>query len=556
MAPTADPTARRPARWGRRILVSLVVAAAGLVVVALTIALWGSRGHLPAVIDGQFDPGPALTDLDVSARPPALAPVSIEISVDTSTVLRRVDERYLSFAIDTSAVVGGKWWDPEASGPETGSGTVNAPVFDFDRERLDTLTRALAPAFLRIGGSEADKVYYDMSPGSATSSAPEGFESVLTRRQWDSVNAFARRNQLALVMTLNAGPGSRDPNGQWDPDQASALLTYSRQQGYEVYAWELGNELNLFWFIHGLDAQVDPETYVDDLRRLRRVVEETYPHALVSGQAAAFWPVLGEPLGALFGFQADYARLGGTATDIFAWHYYPQQSRRGPVASRRAAPGRLLDPHNLDEAAHWADHNAQLRDAYSPGRPLWLAETGNAQFGGEPGLSDRYLASLWWLDQLGLLAVHHHDVVVRQTLAGSNYQLLTADTLEPLPDYWASLLWKKLMGRRVLAVQATGSDRVRAYAHWTPNTDAVTLLVINLNHRRSVQFDAPGVPGDGHVYAVTAENLFGTEVRLNGAAVTMVSDTELPELKGVAKPAQVLVHPLSYSFVTYRPVTP
>ena len=143
-----------------RALLTLVILIA---IAAVVIALWGSHGHLLAVVEGQLDRGPTLTDTDVSAHPPLDAPpVAIQVSVDTSTSLRTVDPRYLSFAIDTSAVVGGKWWDPKAEDTEMGSGTVHAPVFDFDRPRLDTLTRALAPAFLRIGGSEADKVHYDM----------------------------------------------------------------------------------------------------------------------------------------------------------------------------------------------------------------------------------------------------------------------------------------------------------------------------------------------------------------------------------------------------------
>ncbi len=530
-------------RLGAVFLIVFVIA-----ILLLLVALSGSHGHLPAIIDGQFDPGPALTDLDVSANPPPGPQVRVRVTVDSSTVVRRVDPSYLSFAIDTSAVVGGKWWDPKAESTELGSGTVNAPVFDFDRPRLDALTRALAPAYLRIGGSEADKVYYDLS-GSGQEQVPEGYESVLTRPQWDSVNAFARRNGLSLVMTLNAGPSSRGPDKRWVPDNAEALLRYSRSSGFEVAMWELGNELNLFWFVFGLGDQVSADVYAEDLRRLRAVVADSYPNARVNGQSAAFWPVLGEPLGVRFGFQAAYVRRSGQDTDTLGWHYYPQQSRRGPFASRRASPGRLLDPNNLDEVAHWAQHNARLRDAHSPGRPLWLGETGHAQFGGEPGLSDRYLASLWWLDQLGLLAVHEHDVVVRQTLCGSNYQMITDDTLMPLPDYWASILWKRLMGRGVLATKVSGSDKVRAYAHLTPDQAGVTALIINLDHQRVARIEGLDLEG-ARLYAVTSTDLFGTLIRLNGEPVSMVDDTTLPVLAPVPAPSPLLVHPLSYTFVT------
>ena len=532
-----------------RALLTLVIVAA---VAAVIVTLWDSHGHLLAIVEGQLDRGPALTDTDVSAHPPPDAPpVAVQVSVDTSTTLRTIERRYLSFAIDTSAVVGGKWWDPKADGTEMGSGTVHAPIFDFDRPRLDVLTRALAPAFLRIGGSEADKVYYDMkATGERPPAPPPGFESVLTGRMWDSVNAFARRTGLDLVMTLNAGPASRQATGQWRADNAQALIAYSHDRGYQIAYWELGNELNLYWFVHGLVQRVAVEQYAEDLARLRQIISPYYPAAKVSGQSAAFWPVLGEPLGLLFGFQSKYARLVGGNTDMFGWHYYPQQSRRGPVASRRANPGRLLDPDNLDEVVHWAQRNATLRDAYSPGRPLWLGETGNAQFGGEPGLSDRYLASLWWLDQLGLLAVHDHDVVVRQTLCGLNYQLITDDTLAPLPDYWASLLWKRLMGRKVLSTKVTGSRKARAYAHLSPDGRSVTVLLINLHHDRPLVVRGLPTGSSAKVYAVTAKDLFGTEVLLNGEPLTMIDDATLPELRPAAPTRTLTVHPLSYTFVT------
>ena len=556
----ARPPAGRSRRWVKG-LWALGAGGLGLLGLGVIVGLWGSRGHLPAFIDGQLSPGPILRATHVSAHPPRDAvPYAVAVTVDdANSVIREVSARYLSFAIDTSAVVGGKWWDPEASGPEMGSGTVNAPVFDFDRPRLDVLTRALAPAYLRIGGSEADKVFYDMTGApDREPRVPPGYESVLTRAQWDAVQAFARRNGLDVVMTVNAGPASRDAQGDWRSENAEALLAYSRRQGYRIAEWEFGNELNLFWFVHGLAEQVPVRRYVDELRRLRTLVARYYPESRVSGQSAAFWPVLGEPLRLIFGFQTAYARAVGTDTDTFGWHYYPQQSRRGPIASRRATPARMLDPRNLDEVGHWAAHNAALRDAHCPRCPLWLGETGNAQFGGEPGLSDRYLASLWWMDQLGLLAVHEHDVVVRQTLAGSNYQLITADTLDPLPDYWASLLWKKLMGTGVLSARVEGSKRVRAYAHRTPDGRGVTVLVVNLDPERVVQVSGLDRPGVAEVYAVTSGDLFGTEVLLNGRPLAMTGDT-LPELAGAPRPsaADVLaVNPLSYTFVTFRPEPP
>ena len=123
----------------------------------------------------------------------------------------------------------------------------------------------------------------------------------------------------------------------------------------------------------------------------------------------------------------------------------------------------------------------KLRDEYAPGRGIWLGETGNAQFGGEPGVSDTYIGGLWWLDQLGLLAASGVEAVFRQTLAGMNYGMMDPDTLELNPDYWNSLLWKELMGTDVYRVSLSGGDvsRVRVYAHSAGKGPGLSKLVIN-----------------------------------------------------------------------------
>jgi hypothetical protein len=55
--------------------------------------------------------------------------------------------------------------------------------------------------------------------------------------------------------------------------------------------------------------------------------------------------------------------------------------------------------------------------------------------------------------------------VLRQTLSGSDYDLLEDRTFEPRADYLASLLSKRTMGERVLAAASQGNVLVRSYAH-------------------------------------------------------------------------------------------
>ncbi len=531
-----------------------------LLAAVVALGLSGSHGHLPALVAGQRRPKPRRLTPDCSVRAvEEEPPYAVRVDLDLEMPVAEVAASYLSFALDVSQLVGGKWWDPRAEAAEWGSGTVHAPVFDFDRPRLDRLVQGLVPACLRIGGSEADKVYYDLSDSAA--GIPRGYQSVLRRNQWDAAHAFAARNGLDLVFTLNAGPAARDGKGRWQGQNAAELLTYTARQGHRVAAWELGNELNIFYAVHGPAAQVPVAQYVQDLATARRLVDEITPGARLASQGSAFWPVLGEPLGLLCGYLPRLLVQGGHLLDVITWHYYPQQSRRGPFASRRAHPSRLLEPAYLDEAAHWAHKLAGWRDRLAPGSPLWLGETGNAQFGGEPGLSNVYLAGLWWLDQLGLMARHGQQVVVRQTLAGMDYGLLDGDSLAPRPDYWHSLLWKRLMGRQVYGARALGpgAERLRVYAHAAAGEPgSVVVLAINLNPRREALVSLPALAGrPTERYEVTAPDLFGQVVLLNGIELKLAADGTLPDTPGVLQHAGpqavaepvVRIAPLSYTFI-------
>ncbi|MBI9086056.1 MAG: hypothetical protein JEZ11_20825 [Desulfobacterales bacterium] len=220
----------------------------------------------------------------------------------------------------------------------------------------------------------------------------------------------------------------------------------------------------------------------------------------------------------------------------------------------------MLNPENLDEAAHWGGKIADLRDKYLPGKEVWLGETGNAQFGGEPGVSDVYISGLWWLDQLGLLAKTGHSVVVRQTLAGMTYGMIEEKTLFPKPDYWNSLLWRRLMGRAVFDVRKDGdnADRLRIYAHATPgDKKGVTVLAINLDHERPAEVSLSDFKGRPFsLYRINGTMIVGKEVQLNGQVLKVVNDQTLPRIEGSLQLAsdnlKITINPLSYTFAVFH----
>ena len=475
------------------------------------------------------------------------ADTTAELSVDTSTTAATIDERYLSVAVDTAQVVGGRFWSEEAGFEIIGQEEV--PEYDFSRPRLRALAAELGPAFLRIGGTDADRVIYDMSED-PIEEAPEGFEFVLTAAQLDGVFEFAETLDYQVMFTLSAGEGTRDEDGDWTPAMARELLQYVSSQQYEVTLWELGNEWDTYFINLGFPAP--PEQVVTDFGAARTLLEEFYDDFMFGGIASAYWPRLGE----ITRVYPDFLAMGGAELiDVITWHYYPQQSERGGAV--RTDPWErelLLDPERLDIVLKWADEIADYRDMDAPGTPIWLGESGHAQYGGQPNSSDKFEGTFWWLDQLGALARRGQKVSVRQTLSGSHYGLIDDKTLDPRPDYWASVLWRRLMGQGVLDVERRAVDEhVRLYAHCTyQRPGAVTVLAINLDAENSVRIEVDAIPNSGkELYLLTSESLTSSDLMLNG---TLLRDDNgaLPALTPArVGGAPVDVPPRAMAFVVY-----
>jgi len=280
---------------------------------------------------------------------------------------------------------------------------------------------------------------------------------------------------------------------------------------------------------------------------LKDTLKQIMPETQVLGPSCAFWPVVGE----LLPIFQRFLERAGHLLDAVSWHYYPQQSRRSPFATRRASPSRMIHTSFFDESRRWAAWVQRYRDQYAPQAEVWLEETGNAQCGGEPGLSDRFIAGFWWLDTLGLLARAGQEVVTRQNLSGADYSLINEANLDPNPDYWNSYLWKQLMGTTVLDVGCFPQrPDLRLYAHSSRDQapPAKVVLALNINQQESLELDFDSSPLP--VYLCTAEDLLDRQVLLNGQPLETGTDGSAPELKPVSvTDSRVLLPPTSYAFI-------
>jgi heparanase 1 len=465
------------------------------------------------------------------------------VTIATDHAAASVSDRFLSIAIDTAQVVGGNFWTP---GQTDNGGTGPVPAFDFGRARLAALMQPLGHAYLRIGGTDADRTFYALTPAPTP---PPNYQWLLTRAEIDALGAFAKAHDLQILFTLNAGAGPRNAGGPWQPDNARELVRYATANQIPVTAWELGNEVNAYGVVLGFSLA--PADYAADVNTARALLDAEAPAARLVAPASAYWPIIGE----LGGLLPAFAKIGGNRVGALTWHYYPQESARCPVAVRSATPTRLLDPDNLDEIDRWADDVAAAqKSAPSPSPEIWLDETSNAQCGGAPGISDRFVSSLWWLDQLGKMARRGTPVVVRQSLSGADYGLLAEPSLDPRPDYFASVLWRKLMGARALSVSVPKKalPLVRLYAQCASAdfpAGAVTVLAINLDAAAAPELAFDGLPGKRSVYLVTADDLQAPAVRLNGQPLGVAEDGSFPSLTPADLPTSL--PPRSYAFFVF-----
>lgn len=475
----------------------------------------------------------------------------LDVAIDLEKPLAEVSERYLSFAIDTSKALGGYWWG--SSGViEIGKGKEKTTPLDFTNEKLINLAKSLSPAYLRIGGTEADNVLFDPESG-------EDIVLPLMKQTWDTINKFTQQAELDLFYTVNAGPLVRDENLKWNGNNFEKLLQYSKEKGYKLAAIELGNELNAYWFFHGFFNRITPEQYIKDFTVFRTVAKKYYPDAQVGGTASLYWPRVGEALSFVGSFLPTFIKNTSVQAGMFTWHYYPQQSQRSPITFPKAKHGLLLHPQYLNDIVKCAKNLTNVKNTYNPKTEIWIGEIGNALCGGQPGISDTFESSLWWTDVLGSMAINGQKVIVRQDFVGSDYSLVDEKTLNPRPDFWVSLLWKKLMGTKVFTVRVSKDNySIRVYAHAANQTleysqDAFTLVCINLQNKKN-EVCINDLPVDkAIVYELTTENLNSKSVMLNSKRLKL-EKAAIPSFEGkqiTLKNKLLELAPLSITFIVF-----
>ncbi|XP_032747891.1 inactive heparanase-2 isoform X1 [Rattus rattus] len=499
----------------------------------------------------------------------------ILLDVSTKNPVRTVSENFLSLHLDPSIIHDG-WLDFLSS------------------KRLVTLARGLSPAFLRFGGKRTDFLqfqnlrnpaksrggpgpdYYlknyeddivrsdvalDKQKGCKIAQHPdimlelqrekaaqmhlvllkEQYSNtysnlILTARSLDKLYNFADCSGLHLIFALNAL--RRNPNNSWNSSSALSLLKYSASKKYNI-SWELGNEPNNYRSIHG--RAVNGSQLGKDYIQLRSLLQ---PIRIYS-RASLYGPSIGRPRKNVIALLDGFLKVAGSTVDAVTWQHCYIDGRVVKVMD-------FLKTRLLDTLSDQIRKIQKVVSTYTPGKKIWLEGIVTTSAGGANNLSDSYAAGFLWLNTLGMLANQGIDVVIRHSFFDHGYNHLVDQNFNPLPDYWLSLLYKRLIGPKVLAVHVAGlqrkprpgrviRDKLRIYAHCTNHHNhnyvrgSITLFIINL-HRSRKKIKLAGTLRDKlvHQYLLQPygqEGLKSKSVQLNGQPLVMVDDGTLPELK-------------------------
>lgn len=460
------------------------------------------------------------------------------LSVKGDAPVAKLDPRFQSYNVEMVEVTGGEFWKPYDAGP----GKVVRDPIDLSSERLRNLARGLGPVYIRVSGTWANRTYFDVDARTG-GVAPQGFGGVLSTEQWKAVGAFAKAVDGQIVTSFASDVGVRDANGVWNTDQARALLAFSRDNDIPVVAAEMFNEPTL---PIGLPPGYAAADFARDLTALKKVVAEEMPDLKIVGPGAAadVTPVVLKPsLPAV-----DIMKAVGDAFDVFSYHFYPKVSARcgSPEGPEVALKREFLS--RVDASKRFYE---KLRDTYVPGAPMWVTETAQAACGGDRWAA-QYMDVIRYVDTLGRLVDGNGDVVFHNTLAASDYGLLDENGFVPRPDYWAAVLWHRLMGTEVLKPASTppgGVDAdVSVYARCAPKgVGGTSYAVVNASKDKATTVATRS--GRATVYLLTGPKLDGTEIRLGGKVLEAAADGKLPKLDGKSVEGAVEVPPASVAFV-------
>ncbi len=482
----------------------------------------------------------------------------VKLKTSGLTALRDMDPRLVSYNVEMTEVTGGTFW--KAYTDAQVDGTEEFPVIadwrdmgnlqqwydpiDLYDPRLRHLAKELGTAWVRVSGTWANKTYYDLD-NEMGGKVPEGFQNLLTREQWIGVLEFVKAVDGKLLISVANCPGIHAAGEPFPTEQVAKLFKFSADYGVPIAAAEFTNEPNLI-AMSGLPQGYTPADHARDHDIFGAWLRENYPDCLFVGPCT-----VGDI--DMFGIGNDGAGGGMAAgmqivtteellgdqkvkMDVFSYHYYNGVSERGAAMGGHWPVEACLTEQYLGVAANCTRQYTGRRDKYVPGGQLWVTESGDAGCGGNTW-APTYLDVPRTLNELGEFSTVTDGIIFHNTLASSAYGYLDHHDFMPRPNYFAVLLWNRLMGRTCYASGEPIREGAHVYAHSRKDgKEGYVYLIIN----NSSEATTVELPCQAEAYVLTGcEKMRSRVMCLNGKPLTLGQNDALPSLEGQKLPAGI-----------------
>jgi len=234
-----------------------------------------------------------------------------------------------------------------------------------------------AKGVLRVGGIVSDYTRYE--PDGTIVAEP--LNTVITRASLRQFGAFLRKIGWSAIWTLNFAQGSID-------DAVKEARAVADVLGLHLLALEIGNEVENFDrgrkpFKPFRKAPYTYENYRAEYSKWHAAIVKAVPQARFAAPDTA----------GSIEWVERMAKDARGDVQLLTTHYYRNGQRRGTVEQLIYPDPRLKEILTRMRAA-----------SEQSGIPWRMCETNSFSGGGHPGISDTFLAALWTLDYMLLLA--------------------------------------------------------------------------------------------------------------------------------------------------------
>jgi heparanase 1 len=254
----------------------------------------------------------------------------------------------------------------------------------------------------------------------------------------------------------------------------------------------------------------------------------------------------------------EFVNRSSPALDVLGYHMYVLGSGSdsqlvskltSPYALSRVSSGARV----MLEAASNCTMNANKRIQ------VWASESSSANSSGRKNVTNTFANSFWYVDQLGQLAKLSHSVFCRQAFIGGFYEMIDQRSLEPNPDFWIALLWKRIMGPGVVSIEREhwSSSFLRVYSHVSKTSISFALSNLHEVDSFKIYFNSDGY---GHIkqrneYVLSPPDgdILSQQIHLNQRLLSLNPDGTLPGLEPIKTKSSspMILDPRTIVFVEF-----